>query len=58
MATTATAAPARPCSVRVTASMVMLGAIAQSREAAACTDRPMSSGLRRPNASESGPMIN
>ena len=57
MATTATAAPARPCSVRVTVSRPIDGAAAQSSDITPWAASPMSSGRRRPNASDSGPMI-
>jgi hypothetical protein len=55
--TTATAAPARPWSVRVTASRPIDGATAQSSDMPPWAPKPMSNGLRRPNASDSGPMI-
>ena len=56
MATTATAAPARPCSVRVMARMVIVGASAHRTDMNACAARPTSSGLRRPTVSDSGPI--
>ena len=58
IATTATAAPPMPCSVRVTASMVIDGASAHSTDIRPCTARPISRGLRRPTASDHGPMNN
>ena len=56
IATTATAAPARPCRVRVTASMVIDGASAHSTDISPCAASPISSGLRRPTESEIGPI--
>ena len=57
MTTTATAAPARPCRVRVTVSRPIDGATAQSSDITPWAASPISSGRRRPNASDSGPMI-
>jgi hypothetical protein len=57
MTTTATAAPESPCSVRVTASRPIEGAAAQSTDITPWAASPMSSGRRRPNASDNGPMI-
>jgi hypothetical protein len=48
IATTDIAAPERPCSTRTVASTAMVGATAQSTEATACVQRPMTRGRRRP----------
>ena len=55
---TATAAPARPCRKRAAISSWMLGARAHSTDIRACRTSPASSGLRRPIASDNGPMSN
>ena len=57
IAITAPAAAPRPCSTRSPPSTAMFGASALSTDATTCTPVPISSGVRRPNASESGPTM-
>ncbi len=56
IAVTEIAAPAKPCTTRTVASIATVGASAHSSEAPACAQIPMTSGRRRPKASDSGPM--
>ncbi len=57
IATTETAAPAKPCSTRTPASTAIVGATAHTADATAWAQMPTISGRRRPRASDSGPMI-
>ena len=55
--TTMPAAPAAPCTRRITMSTVMEVVTAQTTDAATNTATPISSGRRRPNRSDAGPVI-
>ena len=55
-ATTAAAALKNPCSTRSPVSVSMFGVTEHSSEMATCREMPMTSGSRRPNRSENGPM--
>jgi len=56
IATTDDAATPRPCSTRSPPSTPMLGANTHATDAITCRISPASSGMRRPTASESGPI--
>ena len=56
IATTVADALKKPCSARRPMSASMFGAIAHSRDVSTCSVSPTSTGRRRPNRSDSGPM--
>ena len=56
-ATTMVAAAPTPCRLRATPRTMMFGATRHSSDASMCSTIPAISGRRRPNESDSGPMI-
>ena len=56
MATTVADALKNPCTLRSAMSGTIAGAIAHSSDVRTCSTTPISTGLRRPNRSDSGPI--